>query len=229
VASNADEHQIQRAVETLRDYTQALSRTYFQRPPTRTVRVYLFRDKDSYQQYCNRAYDNPPRTPFGFYMPGERKIVVNLNTGQGTLAHELVHPLMEADFPRSPAWFNEGFASLFEQSTYKRGESIRGIINWRIRSLKRALARPAPPTLSQMLALTRDDFYGNNSGINYAVARYLCLYLQERDLLARFYREFRESVRDDPTGSATLQTVTGRTLAQLENDYREWVKSLPEE
>jgi hypothetical protein len=229
VASNAEDHQIQRAAQTLKDYTQALTRTYFERRPERPVKVYLFRDKESYQSYCDKEYENPPRTPFGFYMPGDRKIVVNLNTGQGTLAHELVHPLMEADFPRAPAWFNEGFASLFEQSRYVPGKRIEGLVNWRIRSLKRALSRPNPPTLAEMLALNRDDFYGSNSGVNYAIARFLCLYLQEKDLLVRFYREFRSGARDDPSGAALLQQVTGKTLSDLEAEWRQWVRELPEE
>lgn len=229
VASNAEGHQIQRATQTLKDYTQALTRTYFERRPERPVKVYLFKDKESYQSYCDKEYENPPRTPFGFYMPGERKIVVNLNTGQGTLAHELVHPLMEADFPRAPAWFNEGFASLFEQSRYVSGNRIEGMVNWRIRSLKRALSRANPPTLAEMLALNRDDFYGSNSGVNYAIARFLCLYLQEKNLLVRFYREFRSGVKDDPSGAAFLQHVTGKTLSDLEVEWRQWVRELPEE
>lgn len=229
LATNGDEAQIKRAAQTLHDYTLGLSRTYFERRPDRPIKVYLFRDKDTYQAYCDKAYENPPRTPFGFYMPGERKIVVNLNTGQGTLAHELVHPLMESDFPRSPAWFNEGFASLFEQSKYVPGQPIQGMINWRIRSLKRALSRSSPPTLSDMLALNRDDFYGSNSGVNYAIGRFLCLYLQEKNLLIRFYREFRADAKDDPSGSATLQSVTGKTIRELEADWRQWVRGLPEE
>jgi hypothetical protein len=229
VGSNVDDQHRSRAIETLRDYSKGLTGVYFDRFPNRPVRVYLFRDKETYQQYCNRAYENPPKTPFGFYMPGERKIVVNLSTGHGTLAHELVHPLMEADFPRAPAWFNEGFASLFEASRYVPGQKVEGMVNWRLRSLKRAFLKPSPPTLAQMLALHRDDFYGANSGVNYAIARYLCMYLQEKNLLVRFYREFRDRLREDSSGALILQEVTGRTLAQLEADYRAWVATLSEE
>ena len=50
-------------------------------------------------------------------------------------------------------------------------------------------------------------FYGEEKGGNYAAARYLCHYLQERDLLRDFYRAFRDGHADDPTGYATLQRV----------------------
>src|SRR5438552_76570 len=89
---------------------------YFTRNPEKPIRVYLFRDKLSYDIYCRSTYERPPSTPYGFYMSRERKMVMNISTGTGTLAHELVHPLLAEDFPAVPSWFNEGFASLFEPS-----------------------------------------------------------------------------------------------------------------
>ena len=71
---------------------------------------------------------------FGFYMSGERKMVMNIATGTGTLAHELVHPLLAEDFPNVSSWFNEGFASLYEQSG-SRGSRMMGFVNWRLPGL----------------------------------------------------------------------------------------------
>jgi len=39
---------------------------------------------------------------------------MNAGLGLGTLTHELIHPIVETDFPRAPTWINEGIASLFE-------------------------------------------------------------------------------------------------------------------
>ena len=58
--------------------------------------------------------------------------------GGGTLVHEIVHPFMRANFPACPAWFNEGLASLYEQSAEKDGH-IRGLINWRYTALEKAV------------------------------------------------------------------------------------------
>ena len=56
---------------------------------------------------------------------------MNVGTGGGTMRHELIHPLIAADFPEVLAWFNEGFASVFEGAYHARGGVMRGMINWR--------------------------------------------------------------------------------------------------
>jgi hypothetical protein len=227
LASNASAEDTREAARLIGLAARALRRVYFEREADRAVRVYMFRDEQSYNAYCGRNYADPPRTPFGFYMPRERKIVLNVSRGHGTLVHELVHPLMEADFPRAPPWFNEGFASLFEHA--KIGEdSIEGRVNWRLRALKRVLAQHDYSALAHMLSLSRDDFYGANAGNNYAVARYLCLYLQHKGLLVKFYAEFRKSASGDASGRAVLQNVTGRMLSELEAEWRRWVGGLAE-
>ena len=37
-----------------------------------------------------------------------------------TITHELVHPIVESDFPRAPTWIDEGLASLFEAPVLPR-------------------------------------------------------------------------------------------------------------
>ena len=76
-----------------------LYQDYFTKKPEKPIRVYLFKDKETYEKHCETAYGRAPSTPFGFYMAKERKMVMNIGTGTGTLAHELVHPLLGEDFP----------------------------------------------------------------------------------------------------------------------------------
>lgn len=198
---------------------------FFVKKPEKPIRVYLFRDKASYEDYCNRTYEKPPSTPFGFYMARERKMVMNIATGTGTLAHEIVHPLLSEDFPDVPSWFNEGFASLYEQSGPRNGR-IAGLVNWRLPGLHKALRSPRGVSLKELLETSTDAFYGDARGSNYAAARYLCLWLQERDMLADFYREFKASHKDSPSGRAALEKVVGKPLDDLERDWRDWVLTL---
>jgi hypothetical protein len=67
---------------------------------------------------------------------------MNIDTGGGTLVHEIVHPFMAANFPVCPAWFNEGLASLYEQSGENRGR-IWGRTNWRLAGLQDVI-QPKP-------------------------------------------------------------------------------------
>src|SRR5215204_2815526 len=134
---------------------------YFTRKPERPIRVYLFRDKSSYDSYCRATYEKPPSTPYGFYMSRERKMVMNISTGTGTLAHELVHPLLSEDFPGVPSWFNEGFASLFEQSGERKGKMV-GFVNWRLPKLKQILKIGRGIPLTDLMKTTTEQFYGED-------------------------------------------------------------------
>ncbi len=133
---------------------------------------------------------------------------MNISTGGGTLVHEIVHPFIEANFPDCPSWFNEGLASLYEQSRDERGH-IQGSTNWRLNGLKEAIAEKRVPAFKTLCSTTRHEFYEEDPGTNYSQARYLCYYLQEQGLLVKFYHEFRENVVTDPTGYKTLQNVLG--------------------
>ncbi len=131
---------------------------------------------------------------------------MNIETGGGTLVHEIVHPFIEANFPDCPAWFNEGLGSLYEQSGEQDGH-IYGYTNWRLPGLQSAISARAVPTFKTLTATTTQAFYNEDKGTNYGQARYLCYYLQEQGLLVKFYKEFYANRKTDPTGYQTLQAV----------------------
>lgn len=228
LASNGGERSLETAESTVRRTTEELYRAYFSRRPTRAVRVYCFRDHATYEAYVRNAYGRAPSTPYGFYMASERKVVLNLDTGQGTLAHELVHPLLGEDFPEAPAWFNEGFASLFEQTTRDGSGQLIGRNNWRLTDLKRARREKREVPLQALMETSADEFYGDERGVHYAMARYFCLYLQRQKLLDRYYKEFRATAAADPTGMTALVRVTRKSLANFEAEWRSWIAELPD-
>ena len=70
-------------------------------------------------------------------------------------------------------------------------------------------------------------FYNEDTGTNYAQARYLCYYLQEKRLLRRFYREFVVNAKTDPTGYKTLQRVLGeRDMTAFQRRWEAFVLKL---
>jgi len=226
VASNDTRAKFLEYKQTVTRVFRYLYEDYFTRKPERPIRVYLFRDKSSYDSYCRATYEKPPSTPYGFYMSRERKMVMNISTGTGTLAHELVHPLLGEDFPGVPSWFNEGFASLFEQSGERRGK-MAGFVNWRLPKLRQMLKINKAVPLADLMKTTTEQFYGEDDrGVHYATARYLCLYLQDHDQLIPFFKEFKAGASQDPTGAQAMKTVTGKTPEELEPVWRDWVLRL---
>jgi hypothetical protein len=151
---------------------------------------------------------------------------MNIATGGGTLVHEIVHPFMAANFRGCPAWFNEGLASLYEQSGEEKGR-IHGYTNWRLPALQKAFKADTAPSLQSVLAMSTNKFYMEDKGTNYAQARYLCYYLQEKGLLVQFYKDFVAAQRNDPTGLRTLQKVLGeQDFTAFEKKWRAFVLTL---
>ena len=201
-----------RAVKTVKWAVDKLKLEYFARDPVEVIDVWLFKDDVSYRKHAKLLFGDEPTTPFGYYSAEHHALVMNISTGGGTLVHELVHPFMRANFPACPAWFNEGLASLYEQSREKDGRIV-GLINWRYTGLEKAIKEKKLIPFKQLMSLTEDEFYGGegNPGYDqhYGQSRYLCYYLQEKGLLRKFYRNFVANAKADPTGYATLQRVLG--------------------
>lgn len=210
---------------TVRWAVQRLEQDYFEAPPLDIVEVWLLGDDESYRAHARAVFDDEPDTPYGYFTPRHQALVMNIATGGGTLVHELVHPFIDSDFPACPAWLNEGLASLYEQCSELDGH-IWGLTNWRLPGLQEAIRAERLPRFPVLLSTTRDQFYADERGSNYAQARYLCLYLQEEGRLRAFYREFRRDVAHDPTGLATLRTHVGEDLAAFQRRWEEWVLTL---
>ncbi len=206
----------------------ALGRMYFTSLPDTPIVVWLFSDAESYALHAERIYGDKNVSVYGYYKPDKRALVMNLATGGGTLIHELTHALAVYDFPGQPDWFNEGLASLYEQSTWTgKGEQqvLVGMANWRLPKLQEAITDKQLPPLTTLMK--DKDFRGAAMGRNYAQARYLCLYLQEQGKLGEFYRRYRDNRLSDPHGVASLEaTVGAAAIATLDADYQKWVMTL---
>ena len=181
-----------------------VKKQYFKKNPEKIIDIWLFKDKTSYERHCPKIVGYKPSTPFGFYSSTHDAILMNISTGGGTLVHEIVHPFIESNFPDCPSWFNEGLASLYEQCGDKNGK-IWGRTNWRLRGLQLAIQSDRLPPMKEMCSTTTREFYDSTNG--YAQARYLCYYLQEKDLLNDFYHDFCKNVKRDPTGFLTLKRI----------------------
>jgi hypothetical protein len=210
----------QRASSTIHWAIDRLKRDFFPKDPTHIIDIWLFKDKDSYETNVKALFDQEPHTRFGYYSPSKQAIVMNISTGTGTLVHEIVHPFMAANFPNCPAWFNEGLASLYEQCC-DRHHHIWGLTNWRLPGLQDAIrSDEGLPSFESLCNTTDHEFYTEDSGTNYAQARYLCYYLQEHGKLISYYHEFRREQKNDPGGYRTLVRILG--TPDMEEFHERW-------
>lgn len=200
----------------------------FGKKPSQAISVYLFPNATSYETFCTQKYAAPCIAHFGFYEPGARYMVMNIGLGLGTLTHEIVHPLVEADFPHAPTWINEGIASVFEQPLLPRPGEIHGGKNWRHPRLKRALTSTEAPSarLDRLFGMSDVTFRGPGEDLHYALARYVCQWLDERGKLWAFYQRWRDHAAEDPTGEQSFREVVGMTPAEAHAVWSKWVLAL---
>jgi hypothetical protein len=228
IAGNGSAAQLARyRDQTVLAAMHSLEAMYFDKPPTEPIVIFLFESEGPYRRLALKWFDDKNVPHYGFYRHRERVMFMNVGTGTGTLVHELTHALIVPDFPDVPSWFNEGLASLYEQCSLGK-DTITGHENWRLPALQKAIKAETLRPLAELIEdpqFYRDDLVG----LNYAEARYLMFYLQEKGLLVRYYKEFRDGAKDDPTGLKTLQKIVApndKDLSTFEKEWRKWVLSL---
>ena len=197
--------------------------------PREAISVYLFPTAQGYETFCTRHYSAPCIAHFGFYQPDGRAMVMNIGLGMGTLTHEIVHPLVEADFPSAPTWLNEGIASVFEQPFIPKPGEIHGGKNWRHPRLLRALGSSTErdrARLDRLFGMRDETFRGDGEDLHYAMARYVCQWLDERGKLWPFYQRWRDTVPTDPSGETAFREVVGMTPAAAHAVWAKWVLAL---
>ncbi len=122
------------------------------------------------------------------------------------------------------------FASAFEEVIHRElgsGFTVKNIRKiWRLPALQKAIRGKQCITLSNFMAETSDKFYEDDSGLSYALARYLCFYLQELGKLQQFYKSYRDKFSSDGTSRKMLEQVTGKKLAEFEKSLHSWVLQL---
>jgi hypothetical protein len=150
-------------------------------------------------------------------------------SGVGTLFHEVMHAMLHAEFgPAMPAaWFNEGFASLFEQGRVLRGQWVYGNPNpWREAPFRVAFEAGEVPALARLLRAP-DSAFGleaaqRNTWYNAGRSLFLSVLLQQGEPALR---AFVQSLRAGAAPERALEKATGLPLAQVES---QWHRSIRE-
>jgi hypothetical protein len=201
----------------------------FKTRPQRAVTVYLFASAATYEGYCKTRWSEKCLSKYGFYRPDERKMVMNASLGLGTLTHELVHPIVEADFPTAPAWINEGIASLFEAPVIPRAGEIHGVKNWRhprlLSAYGSAKERDAA-RLDAIFGMSDEVFRDDTEDLHYAMARYVCQWMDDQGKLWAFYQTWRDTVADDANGEKAFERVMGKPPREMHDSWAKWVRGL---
>jgi hypothetical protein len=209
--------------ETIAPAVRVLQIDYFDQEPAEPITILVTASEDAFRRMAGH-FGRTRRTEYsGLYYRAQRTILVNWQSGSGTVTHELTHALAHADFPTMPEWFDEGLASLHEEAELSaEGRHLLGRDNWRVRFLVEAEKRGCWKSVAQLLDQPFAD--PDVAALDYALARYLCLFLQERGLLPAYYRKCRSLSDSDPAGrTALVKLLQSNDLNDLDHEFHAWV------
>jgi hypothetical protein len=225
--------------------------------------IYLFHETYAYIMFNQKV--GGPETPYGYYLTGQNRLVINAASGLGTATHELVHHFIftafsEEDterrlssvgsstldsntgripsppFPepplallQCPSWLNEGFAAFFEKFIgHLEGDSLVLSVgyfsNWR-----------DPDVQRRVDGLSLDSLFRFEDG-DQSAARSFVLFLHRQGWLKPFMNEMihrdqhlsgASTLDRDLSGATTLELVTGKTTIELEEAWKDWIRSQP--
>lgn len=227
IFSDMNDELTYRLIDTdVRNTIDAMTNNYVNDLPGEVTPVYLFEQYDNYKKFVLDNYDITENdiSPYGFYKISKNVIVIRYVNWKGSILHEITHRFIRSDFPDAPSWFDEGFASLNEKSSFKNGNLI-GEFSWRILPLRRALNEDTYTGLKHLMETNDEELYGKRTSYYYAQSRYLLMMLQETGLLEKYYRTFRDKYSKDNTGISQLEEVTGKSLKILDAELLDYIKS----
>lgn len=204
----------------------AMVQNYCSSLPETVTPIILFDDYNTYKNFSTGVFNIPENdlSPYGFYKISKNMILIRYVSWKGSPGHEVTHTFTKKDFPEMPSWFDEGLASLHEKATYKNKKLV-GDFSWRILSLRRAFNDNTYTGLRALMETNDDELYGKRSTFYYAQSRYLLMYLQEKNLLEKYYKKFRDTFDSDPTGISQLESLLGQSLESFDEKYVDYINS----
>lgn len=199
------------------------------------IPIYLFGDlytrhlsKNDYLafiHYCENIHFRSCGLRVAYYLPQDNSVMVWLATGGGTLCHELVHALMESDLPSAPPWLSEGIASMNEE--YGKINGVNGPLdNYRLLYILDVYKRAGCfIPIEQLINLSPKDFNNSSIAMLYsAFSRYFCIYLWERGMLSKIYKEIRDCPEKSTASQISIiEKNTKSTMPEIQADWQKWV------
>lgn len=161
----------------------------------------------------------------GFYDHENRRLIAQ-RLGQ-VMQHEFTHALHNSDLDwleqEHAAWVQEGLATLFESGRFE-GQRLSPAESYRLGAVQEAARKGRLIPFTRLFAMDPKAFTANAVvNLTYGQAGSLMLYLHEQGLLRKFYETYKQGYAAEKTGRAALERVTGRKLAEVEREWKEWM------
>lgn len=183
-----------------------------------------------------KAPDEPPAQleygTIGLYDDFARTVLVRTDAaGVGSIAHELLHPLAEADGPRMPNFAIEGLSAAFEVPDFSRPGEVHFRPHFRLQSLRDALQSSNTDVAGDVGLMTvfglaaRSVREGPRGYLHYAEAREFLRWLDHRGKLWAFWSLCRDNILLDSSCMDAFERVMGKAPVDATSDWIAWIQS----
>jgi hypothetical protein len=225
---------------SLNHYLQYFLQRYNLTPPAYIITVYLTEGKGELLKLADSIYGlRVSPLSIGFSNAEDYSAIV-VSTGtqiSSSVYHELFHVISNNMPGIIPTWLDEGIASIYEWSDTTHGSLIRGKDDWR-GDILRNIDQPVPH-INELVQMDWGTFNCEISNfspiyqaVNYAVARYFMMYLDEQDILPEYLKRMRniemEYVTKHPSdfNIRLLEEVCGGISADsIDKSFRKWLQN----
>lgn len=142
------------------------------------------------------------------------------------LSHEIFHVLIDNIFKGAvPYWFNEGMACYYETSEFNGKELITNRINKsRLFDAKGSVNAKCWPKIKNLVRYNYDQFYKQNTSINYAASWILVYFLKNKN--EKSFKAFSNDLALGKNFSTCVRSNYGIDDKQLEKQWIEYIKTL---
>lgn len=197
-------------------FVELIDRDFFKVKTRFPIHAFILEDKKAFKAFLEVNYKVPELPEYGIFFQEAGTFITYDDSGLGTLAHEIMHPLVEESLPARPLWAGEGIPAFFEKFYgYESGNRLEmnwGHQNpWRIEHLG-----PRLKTLKLIRIV-----YGSE---NTSEKRLLTVFLYQRGK----FKHFIEMIQaDDKKGFRTfLEATFEKPLLQIQDDWEIYLKEV---
>jgi hypothetical protein len=191
IAGYEDEARLERHYDRgVKDFYRFFKGRYFPDGTKRVITIFIAPNPEPLLAATKKLYPDvgiPLYAPFlGYYNPRDNLIMATGGeAGYGTVLHEMVHALMESDFPGAPLWLVEGLASLYERTRWSHS-NLEPLPNWRMDQLKEA-------TVGSMADIAGQIDKADLQPQQMAKVRLLLLFFEQQGRMADAYSMVKKS------------------------------------
>ena len=196
-------------------------------PPEKPVgkcKVRIFKTLADYKEYLEDSGSEDMMFSCGMWSPSREELLVaaeDAKEAQRTMRHEAFHQYLfyATEGRRNALWFNEGFATFFENVKYNPAAKTVSIVDegnrakWTDRDPEAVASH-----IRSLVAMGREEYYAGDINMNYVTGWALMYFLEKGAYVSEKFAPYRKVVPDylaEIKRGATAAQATARAWAPL--------------